>query len=162
MEIKRIEGYNGTPKVECLNPYLQKYLIRWDFEEKENDLVEYNEIEYYCKPSIEAIKKLIIDFYNDQCNNEILQGLTFEGDTVWLSQENQFNYKSAFDYAIQTDGLNLPCKFKFGSDDEPVYRQFNNVIELRDFITIVMTHITFTLEKYWTKKDSINWNDYEI
>jgi len=162
MEIKRITGYKGTPQSECLNPYLQKYHIRWDFEEKENDTVSYNEVEYYGKPTLDDIKKLIIDFYNDQCNNEILSGLTFEGDTVWLSKENQFNYKSGFDYAIQTDGLNLPCKFKFGSDDEPVYRQFNDIGELRDFITIVMTHITFTLEKYWTKKDSINWDDYLI
>src|SRR5690606_37731038 len=127
---KRIEGYKGTPKVECLNPYLNKYLIRWDFEEKENDKVEYNELEYYGKPSIEEIKKLLIDYYNQQCNNEILSGLLYEDNLVWLSQENQFNYKSAFDFAIQTDGLNLPVKFKFGEDENPVYKEFETIEEL--------------------------------
>lgn len=162
MEINKITGYKGTPKVECLNPYLHKYLIRWDFEDIDENTVSYNEVEYYGKPTLEATKKLIIDYYNNECNNEILQGLKFEDDIVWLSQENQFNYKSAFDFAVQTDGLNLPVKFKFGTDDEPVYREFYDIIELRDFITVVMTHITYTLNKYWIKKDSINWNDYII
>ena len=27
---------------------------------------------------------------------------------IWLSSENQFNYKVAYDLALQTNGANLP------------------------------------------------------
>ena len=33
---------------------------------------------------------------------------------IWLSSENQFNYKVAYDLALQTNGANLPIIFKFG------------------------------------------------
>jgi hypothetical protein len=38
---------------------------------------------------------------------------------VWLSTENQFNYKAAFDLATQTGGKSLPVTFKFGSTNNP-------------------------------------------
>ena len=38
---------------------------------------------------------------------------------VWLSSENQFNYKAAYDLAVQTGGATLPVTFKFGTDEVP-------------------------------------------
>jgi hypothetical protein len=57
---------------------------------------------------------------------------------VWLSSENQFNYKAAYDLAVQTGGATLPVTFKFGTDEVPQYREFVTLEELTDFYTKAM------------------------
>jgi hypothetical protein len=81
---------------------------------------------------------------------------------VWLSSENQFNYKAAYDLAIQTNGANLPIKFKFGSTEDPIYYTFESIGDLQDFYISAMNFINTTLNEGWNKKDSINWEDYKI
>ena len=81
---------------------------------------------------------------------------------VWLSLENQFNYKAAYDLAVQTEGKNLPVVFKFGSIDSPTYYKFDTLEELTDFYTKAMKFINEQLTIGWTKKDSINWDDYKL
>lgn len=75
---------------------------------------------------------------------------------VWLSTENQFNYKASYDLAVQTGGANLPIRFKFGTDEEPIYHDFTSVDELTDFYTGAMAFINETLQDGWKQKDSIN------
>ena len=79
---------------------------------------------------------------------------------VWLSSENQFNYKAAYDLAIQTNGANLPVVFKFGETNNPVYYKFDDVNELSDFYLSSMKYIQETLAEGWVLKDSIKWEDY--
>ena len=81
---------------------------------------------------------------------------------VWLSTENQFNYKAAYDLAVQTKGKSLPITFKFGSSSNPQYYTFNSLEELTDFYTKVINHVNECLKEGWKKKDSINWEDYKI
>lgn len=77
-----------------------------------------------------------------------------------LSGENQFNYKSAYDLAVQTGGGTLPVTFKFGTDMEPVYRTFETLEELTDFYTKAMRHIQNALADGWEKKDAFDINLY--
>ena len=108
--MKRVEGSSGISLLECVNPVKDKWRVRWDVQHNEqDDSVSYMEEEFPYKPDGE----------------EIRSGFTYNGIPVWLSQENQFNYKSAYDLAVQTDGTSLPVRFKFGTDDEPVYYEFN-------------------------------------
>lgn len=113
---------------------------------------------------LNGIKNLIINYYNSLCDKEILSGFTYEDVPVWLSTENQTNFKAAYDLAVQMQGENgtLPLKFKFGTDKEPVYRVFDNLPELTQFYTSAIGYIRSTLEKYWDIKDEINWSKYEI
>ena len=81
---------------------------------------------------------------------------------MWLSQENQYNYKAAYDLAVQTDGKTLPVTFKFGTDDEPVYRTFDTLDDLADFYTKAVKYIQNVLTDGWRKKDAIDLGKYKV
>ncbi|MBQ4589116.1 MAG: hypothetical protein IJA95_07500 [Bacteroidaceae bacterium] len=104
----------------------------------------------------------MLGWYNEKIDKKILEGFVWNDMSVWLSTENQFNYKAAYDLAIQTGGMNLPIKFKFGTTDEPVYHTFETLEELSDFYVKAMAYINTCLEEGWIEKDSINWEDYKI
>ena len=86
----------------------------------------------------------------------------WKGRQVWLSQENQFNYKAAYDLAVQTDGENLPVTFKFGNDERPFYYEFKTKSELEEFYLSMQKFINEQIAIGWAKKDSINWDDYKL
>ncbi|WP_313418840.1 DUF4376 domain-containing protein [Sphingobacterium multivorum] len=162
--MRRIEGNTGLAYIECVNPIKNRWFVRWDIQPKENepDLVTYMEEELYRRPELSEIRANVIAYYNGLCDQEILSGLKIEGNTVWLSTENQFNYKAAWDFALAKDGMNLPVTFKLGDDQNPVYRVFETVQDLDGFMITVMGYIQLTLSKYWEIKDSIDWSVYEL
>ena len=121
--------------LECTNPVKGKWRVRWDVQKREDGSTDYMEEEFDHRPSDEEIKETVINWYNNQTDRAILSGFSYEGNTVWLSTENQFNYKAAYDLARQSNGATLPVKFKFGSDEKPVYRVFENIEDLTDFYT---------------------------
>ena len=112
-------------------------------------------------PSFGQIKSFILSEINKRTDEKILSGFMWNGMQVWLSTENQFNYKAAYDLAVQTGGANLPTVFKFGSNDEPKYHKFDTVEELTDFYVKAMTYINEQLAIGWAKKDAIDWSVYE-
>lgn len=125
-------------------------------------MYSFEEKDYFYKPSIEEIRQLINTYYNDQINAKILNGFVWNDIPIWLSMENQLNYKAAFDLAIQTNGENLPVTFKFGTDDEPVYYEFITISELQDFYTKAMGFIQDTLKEGWKTKDEVEYNLYKL
>lgn len=114
------------------------------------------------KPSLEQIKSFILSAINKRTDEKILSGFVWKDNQVWLSSENQFNYKASYDLAVQTNGANLPTVFKFGDNDNPVYYKFETIEELQDFYTKAMKFINEQLAIGWVKKDSINWDDYKL
>ncbi len=158
--MKRIEGTAGIKLIECVSPAKDKWRIRWDVNEKEFGLADYMEAEFDHRPTADEILSVVFEYYNNQTDNIILSGCMYEGNLVWLSRENQFNYKAAFDRAWQTNGKSLPIKVKLGTDKSPVYRDFNSLNELTDFYTTCMQHIQTTLESGWRKKDEFNLSLY--
>lgn len=108
------------------------------------------------------IKDFILSEINKATDEKILSGFIWKDMQVWLSSENQFNYKAAYDLAVQTNGENLPTIFKFGSTDNPVYYKFETIEELTDFYTKAVKFINEQLAIGWAKKDSINWDDYKL
>lgn len=115
---------------------------------------------YDHKPKIAELRTDIESLINAQTDNAILTGFTFNGVNVWLSTENQFNYKAAYDLAVQTNGATLPVEFKLGESDDgtPVYHTFDNLDDFTAFYTGVVKYVTDTLKSGWAEKDSI---DYE-
>lgn len=119
--------------------------------------------EYFTnKPSINEIKNTIWGWYDKETDYKILRGFTWKDMPVWLSSENQFNYKAAYDLAVQTNGATLPVTFKFGTPDNPVYYTFETLEDFTDFYTSAINYINQTLAEGWQKKDSIDWSKYEI
>lgn len=160
--MKRVQGNSGVALLECVSPIKNKWRIRWDVQTDSDGVTSYMEEEFKHRPSDEEIRAAVIGWHNDQTDEAILSGFSYEDTPVWLSQENQFNYKAAYDLAVQTDGATLPVTFKFGTDDTPVYRAFSTIEDLKDFYTKAMQYIQETLAEGWTKKDAFNVEDYHL
>lgn len=127
----------------------------------ETDLGTWSVHSFIRKPSFGQLKNFILAEINKRTDAKILSGFEWNGMSVWLSSENQFNYKAAYDLAVQTGGANLPTVFKFGSNDDPKYHKFDTVEELSDFYVKAMTYINEQLAIGWAKKDAIDWSLYE-
>lgn len=125
------------------------------------------EIYFYKKPhpvvTLDDIKETILSDINSQTDEKILKGFVWNDKPVWLSSENQFNFKAAYDLAVQTKGKSLPVKFKLGesSDGEPVYHTFDDMGEFTDFYTKAIAFINQCLNEGWERKDNIDWSEYE-
>lgn len=167
--------------VEKINEGL--YIIRWDLQPLRKPVLAYNEekgmkwptgeyrdtgryswmAEYvYRRPTLKIVQDVVLGWYNGQVDGSILKGFIWRGMPVWLSFENQFNYKAAYDLAVQTSGGNLPVVFKFGDSASPVYHEFASVEELSEFYLQAMAHINACLKEGWKRKDGIDWSAYVI
>ena len=163
--MNRTHGSIGTLPIECINKKYNKYRIRWDFQpsyetDKQNG-VTFFEAEINHKPSIDEIKEIVLEGYNKEIDKKIVSGFVWKDMPIWLSFENQFNYKAAYDLAV-TFGGNLPCTFKFGTMLNPVYYEFTNTEDLTDFYLSAMNYINNTLAEGWKEKDNIDWSIYNI
>lgn len=159
--MKRAQGSAEVKLLECVNPVKNKWRVRWDVQERDDGSVDYMEAELTHKPTDEEITSLVRTWYNEQTDVAILSGFSYENAPVWLSQENQYNYKAAYDLAVQTDGKTLPVTFKFGTDEMPVYRTFDTLDELADFYTKMVAYIQNTLADGWKKKDALDLSKYD-
>jgi hypothetical protein len=145
--------------------------IMWDYkpifkanakgEEIESPLATWQEHTFNHIPTLSEIKEVITNYYNKLIDQSILSGLVWNGMKVWLSNENQFNYKVAYDLAVQTNGATLPIVFKFGDDDEAVYYEFKTLEDLSNFYITSINYVQTVLQEGWNKKDKINWDIYK-
>lgn len=145
--------------------------IMWDYKpitktnaegvEIETPLAVWQEHTFKHIPTLSEIKTVIIDYYNKQIDQKIIGGLVWNGMKVWLSTENQFNYKVAYDLAVQSGGATLPMVFKFGDENESFYHEFKTVEELTDFYITSINYVQTVLQDGWKQKDSIDWNIYK-
>lgn len=158
--MRKIEGSAGVKMLECTNPAKNKWRIRWDVQTREDGSATYMEHEFSHKPTEDEIRQTVIGWYNQITDEEILSGFEWNGMKVWLSTENQFNYKVAYDLAVQTAGAVLPITFKFGTDEVPCYHGFQTIEELTDFYTRAMEHIRSSIAKGWAKKEAFNLEAY--
>lgn len=157
------------------------FYIRWNYQPETNKVHQINELTgeeeiikqesdyatwiieiFHYKPTLNQLKNLILDWYNKEIDRKILQGFTWNDMKIWLSTENQFNYKAAYDLAVQTNGSNLPIIFKFGTTDNPIYYTFETLEDLTNFYTSAMSYINTTLVEGWKEKDNIDWESYKI
>lgn len=168
--MERSRGTEGIKLVECINPRLQKYIVRWDIQpyveeqeerEQETNGVSFVQHTFLHKPSFSEIKDVITEWMNSEIDAKIASGFTWNGMQVWLSTENQFNYKTAFDLAVQTEGTSLPITFKFGTTAEPVYHTFSEFNELKEFYSQAVMFVQNTLAEGWTWKDGFDFSPYE-
>lgn len=155
----KIHGGEDTPLIQCINPILDKWMVLWAVGFEENSFTFMAE-EFNHKPILQEIKDTILAWYNTRIEEKILSEFTWRDVPIWLSMENQFNYKAAYDIAAQSGGEILPT-FKFGTTESPVYYKFESLEDLRDFYISAMSYVTDTLVKGWQEKDKIDWAVYE-
>lgn len=108
------------------------------------------------RPTASEVLKVITDHVDSLTDQKILTGYRWQGKNVYLSSENQFNFKAAYDVAVQTEGAKLPIKFKLGEDAEglPMYHTFNSMNAFTDFYTGAISFIQQTLAAGWEEKDA--------
>ena len=153
----RIQG-GDSPLIICINPITSKWLVLWD-KQNEGDSFSYQSKVFSGKPTIAEVKEVILEWYNKKIDKDILSGFIWKNMPIWLSMENQFNYKAAYDIAVQSNGKILPT-FKFGPTDNPTYYKFEDMEDLQDFYLEAMTYVNETLAEGWLEKDAINWEEY--
>lgn len=83
--------------------------------------------------------------------------------SVWLSMENQENFKEAHRLAGSDESKVIPVKFKISEDEgkKAVYETFESFGELDAFYLGAFAFIKQTLDAGWAEKDSIDWKPYE-
>lgn len=153
--------YGAKERQDCL--YQIGYgcweLIYGFYKDNPDDETGYNYRQKYpAKPTPQEVEEDIRKTINARTDEAILSGFAWRDMPVWLSQENQFNYKTAYDLAVQLDGANLPVTFKFGSDEAPVYHSFNSLADLREFYLGVTAHVTECIKAGWEEKNCVHDN----
>ena len=118
---------------------------------------------YDHKPTKAELKEDITQLIDGTTDSKILQGFRWNEVSVYLSTENQMNFKAAYDLNMQTGGLMLPVKFKLGEDTEgnAVYHTFENMEDFTDFYTSVVAYINQCLNEGWQEKDNLDMKPYE-
>lgn len=139
---------------------------RWELfygfgKDGESEYIYRQTFEY--KPTISEVRQLIIDTINANTDDKILNGFVWKGINVYLSAENQNNFKAAYDLNIQKGGSMLPMKFKLGedADGKAVYHTFEDMDDFSDFYVSAVAYINQCLNDGWNEKDNIDLSPYE-
>ena len=114
------------------------------------------------RPAVNELHQLIIDTINADTDEKILKGFVWQGIRVWLSQENQNNFKAAYDLAVQSEGATLPVKFKLGEDASgaAIYHTFEGMADFTNFYTHAVSYINQCLNDGWQEKDNLDMEPY--
>lgn len=167
----KISDYNPIYKqdsnyVVCFNKYpsiiTTKVLRngRYENEKATSTNCGYNYILFDHKPNVEEIKKEFNDIINESISKKIKRGFIYDGKRIHLTKENQMNYKTNYDLAIQTYGQNLPYKIKCENNGKTEYLVFETTAEFTKFYLDMNKHINNCLEEGWKRKDSIDYSQY--
>lgn len=116
---------------------------------------EYNyrqTLEY--KPNPEEVRQIILDQINANVQEEILQGMTWNGREVWLSAENQRNI-------VLAASIKASITLKLGTDDDYELHTFEPD-EVQTFAAAVQGHIENAIAKGRREKSEIDWSVYEL
>lgn len=114
------------------------------------------------KLSANQIVNLIYNIIDEETKHSIINLFKWNGYSIYLSTENQMNYKNAFDLAVASNSESLPVTFKFKKDGKTAYYTFDMISELKDFYMAINKHINSCLELGWQRKDAVNVEDYKI
>lgn len=97
---------------------------------------------------------------NGLTDGKILSGLRWHDTPVWLSTENQFNFKCAYDIAVQTGGASLPATYKLGEDGQglPIYHTFETLDDFTDFYMSCVGWIQQCISDGWAEKDGVDYD----
>ena len=175
IDMTRHQGATGLKVAECIDKRFGTWRVRTDFqpsvdqETGEQTGVTFIEAEYPYKPSMQEVREFVLGVIDRQTDGKIQSGLiwhckaTDEDIPVWLSKENQLNFKAAYDLAVQKQGATLPVTFKMGEreDGTPVYHNFETMEDAENFYTTAVDYIHQCLTDGWRKKDGFDFTPYE-
>jgi hypothetical protein len=112
------------------------------------------------KPSIFKIVELITNDINKIVAEKILNGMKWNGYTVWLTSENQKNYADWYNLAINEESIPT-LTAKFTKNNKNVYYEFSNKDEIKSLYIGMVKHINDTVNWGRKMKDNINIDEYK-
>ena len=168
-----VNKYSGN--VSDFQPVVEdasRVVISYGLKDLGDGKAEWFEVVFYkkqtAKPTIEQVKKAVLDDINKQTDEKIISGFVWTPDggepiNVWLSEENQRNFSEAQRIASAMPEAILPVTFKLGeqADGTPIYHEFTTAEELTGFYLQAVAYINVTLAHGWAEKDGIDWAPYE-
>lgn len=103
--------------------------------------------------TFDVVKQAILADINERVKTAIISGFVWEGNPVWLSEENQLNF---------TQGV-VPVTFKIGEQEDgtPIYHEFTTAEDLKAFNDACIAWKQQCLTDGYTEKDSIDWTPYQ-
>ena len=150
--MKRAEGTPNVEPIVCLNPVRGTWRVRLGITPTETG-AEWYEHDFDHRPTADEIRALFVELVNEKVQQSILTGMVYNDMPVWLSEENQLNFRST---------PTVPVRFKLGEaeDGSPVYHTFTTQKELTAFNKAVVDHIAACLNEGWTEKDAFDVEPY--
>lgn len=150
--MKRAEGTPNAEPIVCLNPIRGTWRVRLGITPTETG-AEWMEEDFDHRPTADEIRALFVELVNEKVQQSILTGMVYNDMPVWLSEENQLNFRST---------PTVPVRFKLGEaeDGSPVYHTFTTQKELTAFNKAVADHIAACLNEGWTEKDCFDVEPY--
>ena len=151
------KAYGISEAQNCIAQVGKRHILFFGCFEEDGRAYEYRH-EFDHKPSASEVKEMIVAMVNADTEERIMKNHVWRGNKVWLSTENQMNFKAAYDLNAQTCGAMLPLTFKLGEDEEgqPMYHEFCTLDELSDFYSSCVMHVNACLVEGWAIKDSVN------
>lgn len=157
----KISNSKKHPKyVECVNYISNKWVIRFDINKIDDNTYQYCEYIFDHKPIIDEVKNVIIQYYNEKADKEIICGFIWNDMSIWLSIENQINYKAIYDLMNINELAVFPLHLKFRKDGDDIMYSFMTKDDYLDFYEKQIIYVKNVLQKYWNIKDNINYSDY--
>lgn len=133
-----------------------KWALTYGLAEDEGGKFAWHKV-YKHDPSLEEVKGDVFTLINQLTEERIEHGLEWEGVTVWLSKENQMNFKAAYDLAFQGAEGALPVWLKIGErNGAQCFRKFETFEEIKEFYVAIHFHVKECLEEGWRKKDEVD------
>lgn len=154
-----------------------RVIVSYGFAAIDEETATWNEIYFYKKQisqlSFADIKKAILADIDADTDEKILNGYEWtilHGDDegkavkVWLSKENQNNFKAKHDAAKEyPDLVTFPMKYKVSEDEneKAIYEVFESFEELARFFVGGLGYIETCYQAGWAIKDSIDFSVYK-
>ena len=105
-------------------------------------------------PPSEVLTSDVEGLVNAWVEDGILTGFVWEGRRVWLSVENQLNYRWAMDAAVM-GGLTFPYRVRVVEGSGAGYVEMEDEEKLKQFWLGAQAHIRKMLEAGWVLKDGV-------
>lgn len=118
------------------------------------------------RPTLDEIKAVINKQIDDDTDETILHGMTWEGKPVKLDSESQTNLLGLL-LSAQGNLATFPKKYKLGNypDGSAAYHEFADAAEFIAFVSAAIEHKDNAYAKGWNEKEALeksNWSAFTL
>ncbi len=157
MKIQKISCSEILKPVECINPRRSRYAVRWDHHEEAGGWFAFETV-FDHAPSVEEIRTIINAHIDELTQQEIINGFSWNGRPVRLTDTAQRNFLFAV-YSLNHTGEidRAPFVGLLEADTDAAAAD-----ELGDMVAAMWNHIKEHRAKGQSLKDAVDYSLYEL